>query len=79
MFQIFPCAFLFDLFASDFSQKLQNKNRLTGFRGSEAVVLRSSVKKVFLEISQSSQVFSCEFCEISKNTFFNRTPLVAAF
>ena len=24
-------------------------------------------------------VFSCEFCEISKNTFFYRTPLVAAF
>ena len=23
------------------------------------------------------QVFSCEFCEISKNTFFRRTPLVA--
>ena len=25
-----------------------------------------------------AQVFSCEFCEISKNTFFLRTPLVAA-
>ena len=25
-----------------------------------------------------AQVFSCEFCEISKNTFSNRTPLVAA-
>ena len=24
------------------------------------------------------QVFSSEFCEISKNTFFHRTPLVAA-
>ena len=24
------------------------------------------------------QVFSCEFCEISKNTFLHRTPLVAA-
>ena len=24
------------------------------------------------------QVFSCEFCEKCKNTFFNRTPLVAA-
>ena len=23
-------------------------------------------------------VFSCEFCEISKNTFFHRTPLVDA-
>ena len=25
-----------------------------------------------------AQVFSCEFCEISKNTFFYRTPPVAA-
>ena len=25
-----------------------------------------------------AQVFSCEFCEISKNTFFYRLPLVAA-
>ena len=24
-------------------------------------------------------MFSCEFCEIFKNTFFHRTPLVAAF
>ena len=72
----------------------------------ETVVLRCSVKNVFLEISQNSQekncgrgsflinlqasacnfikkkplpqVFSCEFCEISKITFLHRTPLVAA-
>ena len=25
-----------------------------------------------------TQVFSCEFCEIFKNTFYYRTPLVAA-
>ena len=25
-----------------------------------------------------AQVFSCKFCESSKNTFFYRTPLVAA-
>ena len=42
------------------------------------------MKKVFLEISQNSQestcagVFSSEFCEISKSTFFYRTALVAA-
>ena len=50
-------------------------------------------KKVFLEISQENtcdracnfikketlaQVSSCEFCEISKNNFSHRTPLVAA-
>ena len=33
---------------------------------------------MFLEISQNSQVFSSEFCESFKNTFFHRTPLVAA-
>ena len=27
-------------------------------------------KKVFLEISENSQENTCEFCEISKNTFF---------
>ena len=26
-----------------------------------------------------AQVFFCEFCEIYKNTFYYRTPLVAAF
>ena len=26
-----------------------------------------------------AQVFFCKFCEIFKNTFLNRTPLVAAF
>ena len=25
-----------------------------------------------------AQVFSCEFCKVSKNTFLHRTPLVAA-
>ena len=61
---------------------------------SEAVVQRCSVKKMFLEISQNSQentcarvsfkkdtsaqVFPCEFCAISGNTFFHRTPLVTA-
>ena len=34
-------------------------------------------KKVFLEISLA-QVFSCDFCEISKKTFSYRIPLVAA-
>ena len=43
----------------------------------EAVAQRCSVKKMFLE--RGSQVFSCEFCEISKNTFSYRKPLVATF
>ena len=36
----------------------------------EVVAQRCTVKKMFLEISQ--------FCEISKNTFSYKTPLVAA-
>ena len=60
----------------------------------EVVVRRCSVKKEFLKILQNSQentcarvsikketlaqVFSCEYCEISKNTFSYRAPPVAA-
>ena len=50
----------------------------------EAAVQRFSVKKVFLEETCNfikketlAQVFSSEFCEISRNTFSNRTPPVA--
>ena len=32
----------------------------------------------FIKKETMAQVFSCEFYEISKNAFFNRTPLVAA-
>ena len=32
----------------------------------------------FIKKETLAQVPSCEFCEISKNTFFYRTPLVAA-
>ena len=32
----------------------------------------------FIKIETPAKVFSCEFCEISKNTFSNRTPRVAA-
>ena len=42
-------------------------NKVAGLRPA------TSLKKETL-----AQVFSCEFCEISKNTFFLRTPLVAA-
>ena len=44
-----------------------------------AVIRTCSVKKVFSEISQNLNENTCEFCEISKNTIFYRTPLVAAF
>ena len=52
----------------------------------EAVAQRFSVKKVFLEAACNfikketlAPVFSCEFCEVSRNTFSNRTPPVAVF
>ena len=32
-----------------------------------------------LQAEALAQVFSCEFCEICKNNFSYRTPLVAAF
>ena len=32
----------------------------------------------FIEKATVAQVFSCEFCEISNNTSFHRTPLLAA-
>ena len=33
----------------------------------------------FIKTETLAQVFSCEFCEISKNIFYYRTPSVAAF
>ena len=46
----------------------------------EAVVKSCSVKKAcnFIKKETLAQVLSCEFCKISKNNFFYRTPLVAA-
>ena len=32
----------------------------------------------FIKKETLAHVFSCEFCEIFKNTYFYRTPLVAA-
>ena len=56
----------------------------------ESVIHRCSVKKVLspmfsghrpaalLKEEALAQVFSCEFCGISKNAFSHRTPLVTA-
>ena len=33
---------------------------------------------ILLKKDTLAQVFSCQFCKISKNTFFHRTPQVAA-
>ena len=32
----------------------------------------------FIKTEALAQVFYCEFCEISKNTFLHRTPVVVA-
>ena len=51
---------------------LRNFTKFTGKHVPESQFC-NFIKKEALE-----QVFSCEFCEISKNTFLHRTPLVAA-
>ena len=64
----------------------ENSIRISNYLGSEAATRGVLCKKVSLEISQNSQesglrsatllkeglaqVFSCEFCEISRNIFF---------
>ena len=35
------------------------------------------IKLFFIKKEALAQAFSCEFCEISKNIFFHRTPQVA--
>ena len=32
----------------------------------------------FIKVETLAQVFSCEFCEVFKNTYLQRTPLLAA-
>ena len=49
------------------------------FRSSRPEVLfRKGVFRNFAIKETLAQMFSCEFCEISKNTCFYRTPPVAA-
>ena len=38
----------------------------------------SSGLQLYFKKKTLAQVFSCEFCEVSKNTYSYRTPLVAA-
>ena len=44
----------------------------------ENTCAKASFLKNFIKQETLEHVFSCEFCEISKNTFLHRTPLVAA-
>ena len=52
---------------------LKNFTKFTG-----NTCARDSFLIKFIKKESLAQVFSCEFCEFFKNTFFNRTPLVAA-
>ena len=48
--------------------------------------VEAAIRKIFFENIRAcdiikkglTQVFFCEYCEIFKNTFFHKTPLVAA-
>ena len=53
---------------------LRNFTKFTGKHLCQSPEACNFIKKKILP-----QVFSCEFCESSKNTFYYRTPLVAAF
>ena len=52
---------------------LRNFVKLTVKHLCQSLFFNNFIKKVTL-----AQVFSCEFCEIFKNTFFHRTPLMEA-
>ena len=54
----------------------QNSQENTCVRDSFLIKLQALACN-FIEKESLAQVFSCEFCEISKNTFFYRTPPVA--
>ena len=57
---------------------IENQLKLTMNRSSRPEVFcKNGVlrKLVFLENWSLAQVFSCVFCEISRKTFFHRTPL----
>ena len=59
----------------------QNSQENTRVRASFLIKLqkkRKRLKKRLIEKETLAQVFSCEFCEISKNTFSYRTPPWAA-
>ena len=62
-------------------QKLANQSLLNGALVMEIVGRTLACRPEgcnFLKKETVAQVFSCESCEISKNTFFHRTLLVAS-
>ena len=55
----------------------QNSQESTSARVSFLIKLLADVYN-FIKKETLAEVFSCEFCEISKSTFLHRTPLVTA-
>ena len=55
---------------------LRNLVKFTGKHLCQSLQFFNSPETLFRKTL--AHVFSCECCEISKNTFFHRTPLVAA-
>ena len=62
-------------FKKVFLEISQNSRENTSARVSFLIKLQAYN---FIKKETLAQVFSCEFCEISKNIFLYRTPLVAA-
>ena len=60
-----------------FLETSQNSRESTCARATFLIKLQSQACN-FIKKETLAQVFSCEFCEISKNTFFYKTRPVAA-
>ena len=60
---------------------LRNFTKLTGKQLCQGLFFNKVAYKAcnFIKKEALAQVFSCEFCETSRNTFSYRTPLVVAF
>ena len=66
-----------DVLSKRCSQKFNKIHRKTSGRLSFLIKLQGSTCSC-INKETLAQVFSCEFCEISKNNFLRRAPLVAA-
>ena len=58
---------------------LRNFTKFTGKNLYQSLFFNRPQACNFIKQDTLAQMFFCEFCEISKNPFFHRTPLVAAF
>ena len=57
----------------------ENSQENTCARVSFLIKLQASASAInFIKKETLAQVFSCEFCEIPKNTFFYRTPVATS-